>query len=194
MIDKQNHKRLPDFETYDRIEIYVVPRYKTSGMSGDEWRQHVQVDLYFKGVKTLEFGCRDMSAMAMLLGARMIEAGDHGISEKVIELESGGICDQPSCKEPSIGRLLIKQEFERGRKQHPEEKYGSSYRQFCGKHIRRGNCDLEDCDSNYEPMDGIAADASTNTESAPSRHVTVTVNNLDELPAAIKEARRKAGV
>ena len=162
------HKRLPDFETFDEIRLYVVPRFKTSGLSGDEWRQHVQVDFFFKGVKTFEFGCRDMNAAAMLLGARMIESGDHGISDKSLALEDGGICDQPSCREPSVGRLLIKTEFTRGEKLDPSDIHSRKYRQFCAKHIRRGDCDREDCDDNYEPMDGVDASASTNKEESPS--------------------------
>lgn len=39
MLEKAMHyKRHPDFETYDRITIDTVERYKTSGLSGDEWR------------------------------------------------------------------------------------------------------------------------------------------------------------
>ena len=171
LTDKPHHERLPDFETFDEIRMYVVPRYKTSGMSGDEWRQHVQVDFFFKGVKTFEFGCRDMSAATMLVGARMIEAGDHGISDKAIALEASGVCDQPSCREQSVGRLLIGKRFVRGQPLDPSDYSGRqnvAYRQFCAKHIRRGDCDREDCDDNYTRMDGIGAEASTNKEESPS--------------------------
>jgi hypothetical protein len=166
--DRPHHMRLPDFESYDEIRLYVVPRFKTSGLSGDEWRQHVQVDFFFKGVKTFEFGCRDMNAAAMLLGARMLESYDHGISDEAIKLEESGVCDQPSCREKSVGRLLIKQRFVRGEKLDESDSTLKWYRQFCAKHIKRGDCSREDCDSNYAPLDGVGADASTNKEESPS--------------------------
>ena len=31
-------ERHPDDEWYDEVRIVTVPRYKTSGLSGDEWR------------------------------------------------------------------------------------------------------------------------------------------------------------
>lgn len=186
------HKRLPDFETFDRIEVYIVPRYKTSGLSGDEWRQHVQVDFFFKGIKVHEFGCRDMNAMAMLLGARMIESYDNGISQKSIDAEVAGICDQPSCKELSVSKLKIKKEFNRGEALVTDPNLPGNFRQFCAKHLRRGDCDREDCDDNYEVMSGPGPDASTNTETSPSRQVKIQVDSMEDLPAAIAEARKKA--
>ncbi len=43
------HKRLRDFESFDEIRLKVVPRYKTSGLSGDEWRTGVLIEFMFKG-------------------------------------------------------------------------------------------------------------------------------------------------
>jgi hypothetical protein len=66
--------------------------------------------------------------------------------------------------------LLIKEAFnDRGDKLHPDDyQHRNAYRQFCKTHIRRGDCSREDCDDNYEPMDGISADSSTNVEESPS--------------------------
>lgn len=42
--DKPVHRpATPDWELFDRMEFQVVPRYKTSGLSGNEWRYHVSV-------------------------------------------------------------------------------------------------------------------------------------------------------
>lgn len=174
------HKRVDDFESFDRIEFVVVPRYKTSGLSGDEWRQHVQVNFYFKGEIVHEEGYRDMQTALMLAPGAYFKA-TCPIPDRVLEMERIGLCDQPSCASPSIGRLELKQEFERGRRLHEDEtKFGRYYRQFCAKHIRRGDCSREDSDDNYIPLDGPAAEASTNLEESPSVVMTVNVPTEDK--------------
>lgn len=167
---KPHHKRLGDWENYDRIEFKVVPRYKTSGMSGDEWRQHVEVTCYFKGEAVFSFGCRNMRVAAALLPGKMITESDNGIQDAVLKREDGDACDQPSCESKSIGRFLIKEAFgDRGEKLHPGDySHRNAYRQFCARHVRRGDCSREDCDDNYEPLDGITAESSTNIEESPS--------------------------
>jgi len=45
-----SYKALEDDEGIDHIELTVVPRYKTSGMSGDEWRVSTEVKFFRKGV------------------------------------------------------------------------------------------------------------------------------------------------
>ena len=182
MTNKPHHKRLSDWEWYDRIEFKVIPRYKTSGLSGDEWRQHVEVTFFHKGTEVRSFGCHDMSIALALASGRMVEWSDEGVPDVILKMESDGICDQPSCAKPSVGRLLIKEAFGgRGEKLHPDD-YGhrNGYRQFCRTHIRRGDCSREDCDDNYEPLDGVTADDSTNLEESPSAFGGVI--KLDEVP------------
>lgn len=174
------HKHLSDWENYDRIEFKIVPRYKTSGLSGDEWRQHVEVTFYFKGIEVRSFGCRDMQCALALAPGRVLSWSDEGIADSVIDMERSGICDQPSCDKPSVGRLRIKEEFgDRGQRLHPEESLrGNAYRQFCKTHIRRGDCSREDSDDNYEPMDSVGADASTNIIESPSSVLTVDIDGF----------------
>lgn len=50
----KHHKRLPDWEPYDKITIEIMPRLKTSGMSGDEWRTSAKVTLWHKGRPIVE--------------------------------------------------------------------------------------------------------------------------------------------
>ena len=52
--DDTYHKRLRHFEAYDKIVIEQRPRFKTSGLSGDEWRTGVVVQLWFKGQMIVE--------------------------------------------------------------------------------------------------------------------------------------------
>lgn len=163
------HKRLSDFEVYDRIEFKVIPRYKTSGLSGDEWRQHVEVTFFFKGKEVKSFGCRDMQIALALAGGRVITWSDEGIADEILAMEKAGLCDQPSCEKPSVGRLRIKEEFgDRGEKLEQKEGPSGYYRQFCKTHIRRGDCSREDSDDNYIPLDGVDADASSNLMESPS--------------------------
>lgn len=190
LIDRLWHKRVDDFESFDRITFEVVPRYKTSGLSGDEWRQHVEVTFWFKGEKVHSAGFRDMQAALLMTGSEWVRAQEP-IPDRVIELERAGLCDQPSCAEKSVGRLKIKQEFERGHRLHEDEtKWSDKYRQFCKKHIRRGDCSREDSDDNYEPMDGVSADASTNLEESPSAVMPVFVDSVDDIPKAIHDLRK----
>lgn len=162
------HKRSDDWEPFDRITLEVVPRYKTSGMSGDEWRQHIQVNFYFKGQLVHEAGWRDMKTALMLLAGEFVKA-TCPIPSAVIEQEEKGLCDQPSCQDRAVGRFELKRQYERGRLLDPEEeKYSRYYRQFCERHLRRGDCSREDSDDNYVPLDGVGPECSTNVEESPS--------------------------
>lgn len=195
MTDKKRlwHKRLNDFESFDRIELQVVPRYKTSGMSGDEWRQHVSVKFYFKGEVVHETGWNSMQNAMMMLPGEWARAQEP-IPSRIIEMEHEGFCDQPSCPNQAEGRFRIKRETsERGAWLHEEEsRYHDSYRQFCKCHLRRGDCGREDADDNYESLDGASPDQSTNVIESPAGRVVVEVNDLDEIPAAIEAARAHA--
>lgn len=161
------HERSRDFESFDRITLEVVPRYKTSGLSGDEWRQHVQVQFWFKGQVVHETGFRDMEAALMLTPAEWIRAQEP-IPEQVIKLERDA-CDQPSCTEKAVGRFALKRRTDRqGNFLDEKDQHFGAYRQFCKKHLRRGDCSREDSDENYEPLDAVTAEASTNVEESPS--------------------------
>jgi hypothetical protein len=67
---RQPRRRHHDDDYVDHIEIaaegiylcaHIVPRYKTSGLSGDEWRVRAQMDLFEEGARkpsfTRSFGC-----------------------------------------------------------------------------------------------------------------------------------------
>jgi len=145
------HRRLRDFQALDRVVIEVVPRYKTSGLSGDEWRQSVKVTGLFKGIEIFGFICgRDMeTAFAMLPGKR-IEWGDHGLADELIAQEKE-CCDQPSCLNGwTVQYEVNKLTADDGSWLDPADKYFTYYRQFCDEHKRRGDCSREDADENYK--------------------------------------------
>lgn len=163
--DRMYHKRLRDFESFDSIELAVVPRYKTSGLSGDEWRQHVAVRFYFKGELVHEAGFNSMRGAILMLGHTWVTAQEP-IPERVIELERH-TCDQPSCPNTAEGRFLLKRETaEDG--QYLNETHLARYRKFCKRHLKRGDCSREDADDNYTPLDAAGPDQSINLEESPA--------------------------
>lgn len=140
----------PDAQAFDEIRIVTVPRYKTSGLSGDEWRIHAAVQFYRKGQLIFEEGCRDTKTAAGLLYAFYVHACDDG---KGYFGGDGITCDQEGCYAPVTVRYRrIFSYCERGHKADVSEV--SLYRHFCDKHKQRGDCGLDDADSNYvqEPL------------------------------------------
>ena len=49
-MQNRNHH---DDEWYDEIRVTTVPRFKTSGLSGDEWRRSAKVTFLRKGIVLL---------------------------------------------------------------------------------------------------------------------------------------------
>lgn len=163
------HKRHPDSGWYDRIEFDVVPRYKTSGLSGDEWRVSVRARWYFKGLLVGEewFG-RDIERAVSYLPHVLAVASDSGASNEWLKHEEKK-CDQPGCSADAVGRFKLKRETSQsGDWLDTSESSFEHYRQFCRQHIRRGDCGREDSDSNYEPMDGVGPDSSSNVIESPA--------------------------
>lgn len=150
------HKRLPEFEVFDEISLRVVPRYKTSELSGDEWRSSVHIQLFFKKHVVYEERVKDMQTATLLLGRIiLIDAMDGGaIPNRVLSAEKV-CCDQPSCHKPAVSTYQLKQEFsERGEKLDTSDISCTHFRRFCTQHLRRGDANREDCDGNYEVIEG----------------------------------------
>ena len=146
-------KRLQGFEVFDRINMEVVPRYKQSELSGDEWRQHVEVTFYFKGQIVKSFSCGDMIAASMMLGWHLInmsgEQYDEAIPDLVRQLEETK-CFQPSCCNDGNHKLYLKDLFSNtGERLDKEEKHFNYFRLFCDKHLTRGDC----IDRDWETLD-----------------------------------------
>jgi hypothetical protein len=150
-------KRLPGWEPYDMITIETVPRFKTSGLSGDQWRTSAKVTLWFKSEAICERFFGDVKAALAFLPGWRIECCEP-IETKVIEIEKGA-CDQPGCSELAVSRYRIRKEYsEQGLALEPDSLSGKSYRQFCKRHLRRGDCSREDSDDNYEVLSGPGPD------------------------------------
>ena len=148
-------RRLRDWEAFDRITLELVPRYKESELSGDEWRTSVSVTYWFKGHVVHEERYTDMQAAIMCLGKDWLRAQEP-IPDEVIELEKQ-YCDQPSCCEAPTQHFRLKKVFSLQGEELSGEllKYK---RKFCQRHSRRGDCSREDSDSNMEllaPEEGV---------------------------------------
>ena len=162
-------KRHDDFEAFDRIELVLTPRYKTSGTSGDEWRVSVEVTFSFKGEVVHACGYHNMQSALMHLPSAWL-AAQCPIPDRVIELEQHK-CDQPSCATDAVSIFRLKEKFSaQGEKLDQSDGLSSweERRQFCQKHLRRGDCGREDADDNYEIVSGPGPSQSSNSEESPS--------------------------
>jgi hypothetical protein len=136
----------PDAQPFDEIRLKVVPRYKTSGLSGDEWRISVVMQLFRKGIlKHEESIAHDMENAMAFLSWKATIAGENGAQF------FGGEenwCDQEGCAEQATVTYRMGSEF--CRHGHETKCDGIVIRKFCERHKTRGDCGLEDADRNYE--------------------------------------------
>ena len=141
---KDNRALRPDAQAFDRIEITTVPRYKMSGLSGDEWRISASVTFYRKGVQVHQVGCRNVETACRLLAWFHANATDDGLGYFAGERS---ICDQEGCVNLATVRAELKMKYCNEGCSH--EPYSPTYRLFCDEHKTRGDCGLEDSDRNY---------------------------------------------
>ncbi len=135
----------PDAQAFDEIRIFTVPRYKTSGLSGDEWRIHAEAQFYRKGKLIFSEGASNMQYAAGLLYSWYVKACDDA---KGYFAGDGITCDQEGCAEPATIRLRRLFDYCRDGHKSPVSDV-SRYRHFCEKHKTRGDCGLDDADVNY---------------------------------------------
>lgn len=178
------HRRHEDDEYVDEVRINLVPRFKTSGMSGDEWRVSAVVTFLRKGREVWSRGFGKLSTAVNALSWFFIVAGEGSEGEfKMLDREQElATCQQPGCSEPSTVRYRFKKTRDCPQSGHMREP-GDSFEYvtaFCKRHAHRGDCGLEDCDTNYEVVGGGNSQA-TPVESrdlSPSACVIYDVEKL----------------
>lgn len=185
--------RHPDDDFVDEVRIIVRERYKTSGMSGDEWRFSHVMQLFRKGALMHEryFGgtMREAVSFVPLAMVEWMESGNAG------EFHRDDLCFQPGCEERAISEYEIIERFgPQGQRLHPEEsdsRYGSHRRRFCARHVRRGDCGREDADENYRVVSGPGPNEAnmTGARISESARMDITVDSLADLPNAVRAAR-----
>lgn len=147
--ERWRHDMKPDAQAFDRVEISTVPRYKTSGLSGDEWRISASIKFYRKGVLVHELATRNVASACHHLGWHHDHAVDEGKGYFAGEATT---CDQEGCAEPAT--VWYRKTADYCREGHKAEPHWPTYRQFCERHKTRGDCALDDADRNYTLMAG----------------------------------------
>jgi hypothetical protein len=153
-----NHRRHEDDEYVDEIRINLVPRFKTSDMSGDEWRISAVISFFRKGHEVWSRSFSKLSTAVNALSWFFIVASEGAEGEfKFLDREQElALCQQPGCSEPSVVRYRFKKVRDCPQSGHMRE-LGDSFEYvtaFCKRHAHRGDCGLEDCDTNYEVVGG----------------------------------------
>jgi len=187
--DYEHFKLHPDDEGVDAITIEVVPRFKTSGMSGDEWRVSARICAYRKGELV---GEKSLSCMESAVNALpwLWMTKSEWMKGPLYDGACGGKCQQAGCAEPAEVTYQLKQEWSaRGEGPLPPNVLGPEKRRFCSAHATRGDCGLEDADDNYERISGPPANRENipPEDVSPSRQVTVKVDRIEDVPAAVQK-------
>lgn len=154
MPNQMIHVDHPEDERYDSIDIHVVERWKESELSGDEWRFSYIANVKRKGEVIIEIASSKMEWLLDGLKWRIFTAGEEGTMDQDAWKRTQDLCDQPGCEEiPVVFYKRLKRYTNRGDELAPSEYYdGNEYRQFCNSHRRRGDCDLDDADHNYQEI------------------------------------------
>lgn len=141
----------PDAQPFDKVEIVTVPRYKMSGLSGDEWRISAEVRLIRKGKVIHTESFRNVEAATKFLPSIWAYAVDDG---KGFFAGEGDICDQEGCNEKAIVAYRLKQDYCNYCAAEERHYDGQAIRKFCARHSTRGDCGIDDADRNYELIEG----------------------------------------
>lgn len=145
--DKPWRALKPDAQAFDEVRIITVPRYKESGLSGDEWRISANIQFYRNGilVHEAEHVARNVERACAFAAYYHAVACDEG---KGFFAGEDPFCDQEGCAERATVTYRVKQKFCDNGNAH--EQFHESIRRFCGRHAVRGDCGLDDADRNYE--------------------------------------------
>ena len=182
----QHFSRHPDDEYIDEISIQMVPRYKTSGLSGDEWRVSARVQFKRKGLVISEKTVGSIEAAASYVPWGLLTFREEAQDPDWLNREEArGLCLQPGCSEPATIIYQLKVRY--CREGHKSDPHRPEFRRFCARHARRGDCGLEDADENYTLIEGGPAQPPASDESEAGR-AYVSVDNLEDLPRRIAQA------
>lgn len=158
-MDKKTRRALrPDRQAFDEIRITTIPRFKTSGLSGDEWRISARIAFFRKGEIVHEDSARDVKSAAQFLAWKYAVACDEGIGRTEHEYDR---CDQEGCAELATVILKMKKVYcsdPHAHGGHEPKEYEGVYRYFCTRHSKRGDSSFDDSDANYEIVEGTPGD------------------------------------
>ena len=144
--DKQHRAYKPNALPFDEIKFVTVPRYKTSGLSGDEWRISIEVEFWRNGkLRHTEWAGHDMSEAMGRAYHLLRKAQDEGKAHFAGE---DNFCDQEGCSKEAT--VTYKKKNDYCKEGHKTTPHFEEVRKFCDEHKTRGDCGLDDADANYE--------------------------------------------
>jgi len=136
-------------QQFDEVRIKTVPRYKTSDLSGSEWRFSAETTLLYKGKVLSQDSYRDV-AQAINDVAGLSNRYGHPYDQ-----EESKYCDQEGCAEPATVKLqAVSETCDHCGHDDTSKAFPLGYRMFCGAHSTRGDCSLNDNDANYQVVEG----------------------------------------
>ena len=149
----------PDAQAFDEVRIVTVPRYKQSGLSGDEWRISTRIEFWRKGCLVHEEHWGRIEGACAAVGYFYQKAKDDGKGFYAGENNAEGnpLCDQEGCSALATVTYKLKRGYDKEGNERPFMSSGE-IRCFCDRHKVRGDCGLEDADNNYEvvrPGNGV---------------------------------------
>jgi hypothetical protein len=149
------HELKPDSQGFDEVRITTVPRFKSSYLSGGQWRISGKVELMRKGRVVHEEYMGNVENCVKALSWFWMRAGDEG--KAFYGGGENGTCDQEGCAEQATVFYRVKTKYCRtDPHNHPKKELDDelNIRQFCERHSKRGDSDFDDMDENYELIDG----------------------------------------
>jgi hypothetical protein len=171
-----NH-RLEDDEWVDNVQIKIYPRFKTSDLSGSQWRYIVGVHAFRKGVligfqSHSSFSDATESIAAFVkscYGSTFCAFPDvHGMSRRdpsmVADRDAGKkriqkLCMHLGCDQPAtnLHRMVTDGCRNCGSTKEVSRHFHPYLRRFCDAHNNRGCQGLSDCNSGLELIAGNKA-------------------------------------
>lgn len=185
-MNRQNRALKPNAQGFDEVKITTVPRYKSSGLSGDEWRISGLCQLLRKGNVIHEFYMSNVENCVKALPAQVMTAQDEG---KFFFGGEGDYCDQEGCSDTATVVYKMKKKWCNNGYHEPEtyKDEEAPTRRFCERHSKRGDCGMEDADDNYELLGGNVVEPEEQDVKPAIFGGMVKVENIEEAPELIRE-------
>ena len=156
------HKKDPFI---DETRIALVEHYKTSDVSGSEWRYRYHIQLFRKGTLIASSDALSMNMATIRVAAAVQTNFDDLAMNKDwrtiqrSEIPGEGICCQPGCPDKSTRHYVFKNLYDSQcifkKTNEPNEFNGCLYgHEFCDRHGQRGDQQPDDSNDNYVCIQG----------------------------------------
>ena len=159
---KANHERHHDDAAYDEVRMWIQPRFKTSEMSGDEWRFSWIVQIARKGHIIREFhfghsgqGVDSLRDALVWTTARLSSEHTPEEVERWKAVDALELCDNAACSnQAQVKFKRVRHGCGRCGHTEPCSHSWDHFSRWCLEHAIRGDASLDDSDDNYEQIDG----------------------------------------